>query len=69
MIAVLDTNAVIGLAKGECLEEIHSLFRQVVVPPAVRSTPPCMQRHSGSAKKTSPHRHEPTFGLTFRQGG
>lgn len=36
MIAVLDTNAVIGLAKGECLEQLRSLFWEVVVPPAVR---------------------------------
>jgi predicted nucleic acid-binding protein len=36
MIAVLDMNAVIGLAKGECLDRVRGLFREVVVPPAVR---------------------------------
>lgn len=30
MIAVLDSNAVIGLAKGECLELIRVLFQQVL---------------------------------------
>ena len=30
MIAVLDSNAVIGLAKGECLELVRALFQQVL---------------------------------------
>jgi predicted nucleic acid-binding protein len=36
MIAVLDSNVAIGLAKGECLEHIRTLFLRVVIPPAVR---------------------------------
>lgn len=36
MIAVLDANAVIGLAKGECLDQVRALFREVLIPPAVR---------------------------------
>lgn len=36
MIAVLDSNAVIGLAKGECLELIRALFQQVLIPTVVR---------------------------------
>jgi len=36
MIAVLDSNVAIGLAKGECLEHIRRLFSRVVIPPAVR---------------------------------
>ena len=36
MIAVLDSNVAIGLAKGECLEHIRALFSRVVIPPAVR---------------------------------
>jgi hypothetical protein len=36
MIAVLDSNAVIGLAKGECLELICALFQQVLIPTVVR---------------------------------
>lgn len=35
MIVVLDTNAIIGLAKGECLERLRDVFPEVVVPPAV----------------------------------
>jgi hypothetical protein len=33
MIAVLDSNAVIGLAKGECLELLRALFKQSSFPP------------------------------------
>ena len=36
MIAVLDSNVAIGLAKGECLGLIRALFQRVVVPPVVR---------------------------------
>ncbi len=36
MIAVLDSNVAIGLAKGECLELIRALFQRIVVPPVVR---------------------------------
>lgn len=35
MIVVLDTNTIIGLAKGECLERLRDVFPEVVVPPAV----------------------------------
>lgn len=34
-VAILDTNAVIGLAKGDCLHLISCLFREVCVPPLV----------------------------------
>jgi uncharacterized protein len=36
MIAVLDSNAVIGLAKGECLELLRGVFRKVLIPTVVR---------------------------------
>jgi hypothetical protein len=40
MIAVLDSNAVIGLAKAECLDQVRALFREVLIPPAVRHIDP-----------------------------
>ena len=36
MLAILDSNAVIGLAKGECFESLRVLFEQVWVSPGVR---------------------------------
>lgn len=36
MRAILDSNAVIGLSKGECFETLRSLFEQVWISPGVR---------------------------------
>ena len=36
MLAILDSNVVIGLAKGECFESLRVLFEQVWVSPGVR---------------------------------
>jgi hypothetical protein len=36
MIAVLGSNVVIGLARGECLALIRALFQQVLIPTVVR---------------------------------